>query len=324
MAWRYRERSIRSDRYIHRTNSDRIPAVRSNCSCISFLEEKYNATESKRGFIHHSQIEEVHMITHKSIIATVFVALVVIFILISCERSKQATENTSSTDLPQLQFEATGEDYLISALDELDAISDWSPGKVNAKGISIIPSRNQVSALAKTSIDTVIEDGYGATITERYTHPKGIPLITIRKSFGKGNGHVVTDTKRYISHTDYLNDNPQQSNITEVFGLSSDTIVTHVLRNGTLETYTFRLPVVTRTINPLDGSVKVSTRYAQDSMVVTEVRDGNGILSQLRRTYGSSDGSLVTRIEYADGTWRQTRTLGRSDGSILREITSGN
>jgi hypothetical protein len=89
------------------------------------------------------------MITHKSIIATVFVALVVVFILISCERSKQATENTSSTDLPQLQFEATGEDYLISALDELDAISDWSPGKANAKGISIIPSRNQVSALAK-------------------------------------------------------------------------------------------------------------------------------------------------------------------------------
>ena len=256
--------------------------------------------------------------------------LLLLFILISCERSKQATENTSSTDLPQLQFEATGEDYLISALDELDAIADWSPGKANAKGISIIPSRNQVNALAKTSIDTVIiygaltEDGYGATITERYTHPKGIPLITIRKSYGKGNGHVVTDTKRYISHTDYLNDNPQQSNITEVFGLSSDTIVTHVLRNGTLETYTFRLPVVTRTINPLDGSVKVSTRYAQDSMVVTEVRDGNGILSQLRRTYGSSDGSLVTRIEYADGTWRQTRTLGRSDGSILREITSGN
>jgi len=282
------------------------------------------------GFIHHSQIKEVHMITHKSIIATVFVALVVIVILISCERNKQATENTSSTDIPQYQFEATGEDYLISALDELDAIADWTIGNANAKGISIIPSRYQISALAKTNIDTVLiygaltEDGYGATITERYTHPKGIPLITIRKSYGKENGHVVTDTKRYISHADYLNDNPQLSNITEVFGLSSDTIVTHVLRNGTLETYTFRLPVVTRTINPLDGSVKVSTRYAQDSMVVTEVRDGNGILSQLRRTYGSSDGSLVSRTEYADGSWRQTRTLGRSDGSILREITSGN
>jgi hypothetical protein len=268
------------------------------------------------------------MITHKSITATVFVALVVIVILISCERNKQATENTSSTNVPQYQFEATGEDYLISALDELDAIADWTTGNANAKGISIIPTRNQITALAKTNIDTVIiygaltEDGYGATITERYTHPKGIPLITIRKSFGKGNGHVVTDTKRYISHTDYLNDNSQQSNITELFGLSSDTIVTHVLRNGTLETYTFRLPVVTRTINPQDGSIKVSSRFALDSMVVTEVRDGNGILSQRRKTYGRSDGSLVSRIEYADSSWRQTRTLGRSDGSILREITS--
>jgi len=284
----------------------------------------------QNGGSHHSQFKEVSMITKRSIITTAIVALVAIVILISCERSKQVTESTQSTDIPQLQFEATGEDYLISALDELDTIADWTTGNANAKGISIIPSRNQNTVLAKTNIDTVIiygaltEDGYGATITERYTHPKGIPLITIRKSYGKGNGHVVTDTKRYISHTDYLNDNAQQSNITEVFGLSSDTIVTHVLRNGTLETYTFRLPVVTRTINPLDGSVKVSTRYAQDSMVVTEVRDGNGILSQLRRTYGSSDGSLVTRIEYADGTWRQTRTLGRSDGSILREITSGN
>jgi hypothetical protein len=268
------------------------------------------------------------MITHKSIIATVFVALVVIVILISCERSKQVTESTQSTDIPQLQFEATGEDYLISALDELDAIADWSGSGANAKSLSIIPSRNQNTVLAKTNIDTVIiygaltEDGYGATITERYTHPKGIPLITIRKSYGKGNGHVVTDTKRYISHEDYLNDNPQLSNITEVFGLSSDTIVTHVLRNGTLETYTFRLPVVTRTINPQDGSIKVSSRFALDSMVVTEVRDGNGILSQRRKTYGRSDGSLVSRTEYTDSSWRQTRTLGRSDGSILREITS--
>ncbi|MGD1045366.1 MAG: hypothetical protein ABR936_08585 [Bacteroidota bacterium] len=268
------------------------------------------------------------MITHKSIIATVFVALVVIVILISCERSKQATENTSSNDTPQLQFEATGEDYLISALDEIEAIADWTNSNANLKGLSILPSMNHKAILAKTSIDTVLiyggltEDGYGATITERYTHPKGLPLITVRKSYGKENGHVVTETKRYISRSDFLNDNPQQSNITEIFGLSSDTIVTHVLRNGTLETYTFRLPVVTRTINPQDGSVKVSSRFAIDSIVVTEVRDGNGIFSQLRKTYGLSDGSLVTRTEYADNSWRQTRTLGQSDGSILREITS--
>jgi len=289
---------------------------------------KLDKTNLKWGFIHHSQIKEVRMITHKSIIAIAFVAFVVIVILISCERNKQATESSQSTDIPQYQFEATGEDYLISALDEIEAIADLSNSNVNHKGLSILPSINHKAIFAKTSIDTVLiyggltDDGYGATITERYTHPKGLPLITVRKSYGKENGHVVTETKRYISHSDFLNDNPQQSNITEVFGLSSDTIVTHVLRNGTLETYTFRLPVITRTINPQDGSIKVSSRFAIDSIVVTEVRDGNGIFSQLRKTYGLSDGSLVTRTEYADNSWRQTRTLGQSDGSILREITS--
>ena len=268
------------------------------------------------------------MITKRSIITMAIVALVAIVILISCERSKQATESTQSTDIPQYQFEATGEDYLISALDELDAIADWTNISQNAKRTSILPSRDQKTVLAKTSIDTiyiygaVTEDGYGATITERYTHPKGLLLITVRKSYGKENGHTVTETKRYISHSDFLIDNPQQSNTTEVFGLSRDTIVTHVTKNGTLETYTFRLPVVTRTINPQDGSVKVSSRFALNNMVVTEVRDGNNILEQIRRTYGQSDGGLVTRTEYADSTWRQVRTLGRADGSILREITS--
>jgi hypothetical protein len=268
------------------------------------------------------------MITHKSIIATVFVALVVVFILISCERSKQATENTSSTDLPQLQFEATGEDYLVSALEELDAIADWTSINQSTNRSLTLPTQNQKAILAKTAIDTIYiygaltSDGYGATITERYTHPKGILLITVRKSYGKENGYTVTETKRYISHSDFLNDNPQQSNTTEVFGLSRDTIVTHVTKNGTIETYTFRLPVVTRTINPQDGSVKVSSRFGLGNMVVTEVRDGNNIVEQIRRTYGQSDGGLVTRTEYADSTWRQVRTLGRADGSILREITS--
>jgi len=268
------------------------------------------------------------MITKRSIITTAIVALVAIVILISCERSKQATENSSSTDIHQYQFEATGEDYLVSALEELDAVADWTSINQSTNRSLTLPPKNQKVILAKTAIDTIYiygaltADGYGATITERYTHPKGILLITVRKSYGKENGHTVTETKRYISHSDFLIDNPQQSNTTEVFGLSRDTIVTHVTKNGTIETYTFRLPVVTRTINPQDGSVKVSSRFGLANMVVTEVRDGNNIVEQIRRTYGQSDGGLVTRTEYADSTWRQVRTLGRADGSILREITS--
>jgi hypothetical protein len=143
------------------------------------------------GGSHHSQFKEVSMITKRSIITMAIVALVAIVILISCERSKQATESTQSTDIPQYQFEATGEDYLVSALEELDAIADWTNISQNAKRTSILPSRDQKTVLAKTSIDTiyiygaVTEDGYGATITERYTHPKGLLLITVRKSYGK-------------------------------------------------------------------------------------------------------------------------------------------
>jgi hypothetical protein len=30
----------------------------------------------------------------------------------------------------------------------------------------------------------------------------------------------------------------------------------------------------------------------------------------------------VVRTEFPDGTWRQIRTRGQADGSILREVTS--
>jgi hypothetical protein len=269
------------------------------------------------------------MITMKSIFTLLLAGIVCSFLFIACESDKQSVDAESPPNSSPYQFESTGEDYLISALDEFDAIADMKNITTRANRTSNLSSQSQKQSLPKPNIDTVIvygsitPDGYGATITERYTHPKGLPLITVRKSYGKENGHVVTATKRYVSIEDYLNNNPQQSNITEIYGLSRDTIVTYVLRNGTLETYTFRLPVVTRTINPQDGSIKVSSRYGLDNMVVTEVKDGTtNIVSQLRKTYGLADGSLITRTEYADSSWRQVRTLGRSDGSILREITS--
>ena len=248
--------------------------------------------------------------------------------LISCDTKRPLTNGSSNPESPQYEFESSGEEFLISAIDEINSIADWSGDIQASRKITIAGSKDSQARLSKAGIDTVFvygaetPDGYGATVTERYTHPKGLLLITVRKSYGKENGHVVTETKRYISYSDLRNDIPQQSNVTEAYGLSRDTIVTHVLRNGTLETYTFRLPVVTRTVNPQDGSVKVSSRFALDGMVVTEVRDGSGVLSQCRKTYGQSDGSLVTRTEYADSTWRQVRTLGRDDGTILREVTS--
>ena len=250
---------------------------------------------------------------------------------VACEMRLQIPSSTNAPDIAAYEFEATGEDFLISALDEVQAIADWSESFRNgpSERLSDNTSAEKKALLTVTSTDTVyiygqvIPGGYGAVVTEKYARPKGLLLITVRKTYGKGNGHIVTETKRYASYADHRNDNPQQTNVTEMYGTQSDTIVTHVLRNGTLQTYTFRLPVVTRVVNPQDGSIRVTSRYASNGEIVSKITDGDGNLVQLRRTSGLSDGSSVSRTEYPDGSWRQVRTHGEADGTVTRETTSG-
>jgi hypothetical protein len=261
-------------------------------------------------------------------------AIIVLFltslILAACQIRLEIPSSTDASDIPKYEFEATGEDFLVSALDEIHSIADWAQS-TDAPNLSVSndAGSEQKMTLAKTSTDTaliygqIIPGGYGAVVTERYAYPKGLLLITIRKTYGKENGHVVTETKRYASHEDFRNENPQQTNITEIFGHQKDTIVTYVLRNGRLETYTFRMPVITKVVNPQDGSIRVTTRYASGGAIISKVTDGDGSLVQLRRSYGQADGSTITRTEYPDGSWRQVRTVGQADGTILRETTSG-
>jgi hypothetical protein len=249
----------------------------------------------------------------------------------ACEMRLQIPSSTNAPDIEAYQFEATGEDFLISALDEVQAIADWSDSFQNGLSprLSELTSAEKKAFLVVTSTDTIyiygqtIPGGYGAVVTERYARPKGLLLITVRKTYGKGNGYIVTETKRYASYADHRNDNPQQTNVTEMYGTQTDTIVTHVLRNSTLQTYTFRLPVITRVVNPQDGSIRITSRYASNGEIVSKVTDGDGNLVQLRRSYGQSDGSTVTRTEYPDGSWRQVRTHGEADGKVTRESTSG-
>jgi hypothetical protein len=241
----------------------------------------------------------------------------------------------SGPDQPGLgPFESTGEEFLISALDEIELIAGATGGAPArtadpASRWSRLPAKSGKRLIHAGATDStyiygeLTPDGYGAVVTERHAYPKGILLITVRKSYGKPPSRTVTETKRYISQSDFLKDSMQQSNITEVYGLSQDTIVTHVERNGTIETYTFRLPVVSSVTNPRDGSVRVTTRYAVSGSVVSDVRDGSGSFIQLRKTSGSSDGSLNTYTLYGDSTWRNVRSIGKSDGSVYREITSG-
>lgn len=262
-----------------------------------------------------------------TVVALFFVALA----FAGCETNNQLTQTSQPPDIGKYDFEATGEDYLISALEEVQAIADWSQFYRNGPSANLSENTTAIPrmTLAKTATDTVyiygqiIPGGYGAVVTERHAHPKGLLLITVRKTYGKGNGHIVTETKRYVSYRDHRNDNPQQTNVTEMFGLQADTIVAHVLRNGTLETYTFRLPVITKVVNPQDGSIRVTSRYASNGAIVSKVQDGGGNLVQLRRSYGQADGSTVTRTEFPDASWRQVRTHGEADGTITRETTSG-
>jgi hypothetical protein len=272
----------------------------------------------------------------KKIILLAFIFSLIAFIQNGC-KNDHLLNAPKDTKPPDYQFETTGEEFLISALDELQSITDYfekNPGFSNAnfnlESLSkTLPSSKHKLLFAKPNTDSiyiygeVTPDGYGAVVTERHAYPKGILLITVRKSYGKPPTKMVTQTKRYITYADFLNDTTQQSNITEMYGLSYDTIVTHVTRNGVIETYTFRLPVINRVVNPQDGSIRVTIRYGAAGAIFSEVRDGDDNLIQVRETYGESDGAIITYTEYPDASWRNLRVIGQADGSVLRETTSG-
>ena len=268
--------------------------------------------------------------------ATPIAILVAGVVLLSdgCKRESVPDSPVDRSLAPQVQ--ASGEEFLIGFVDELDAIADavGQPGKSSPSRDRPGPFGNAAGGarrivISSTTTDTtfiygeITPDGFGAVVTERHQYPKGLLLITVRKTHGKAQGRIVTETRKYISFADLQRDSAQQSTVTDVYALSGDTIVTHLLRNGILETYTFRLPVVTRVVNPRDGSVRITSRFGSGGAVVSEVRDGNGSLIQLRRNSGLADGSILNYTQFADSTWRNVRTVGQADGSVFHEITSG-
>jgi hypothetical protein len=218
---------------------------------------------------------------------------------------------------------AGGEEFFLSAIEAIEEITDPSAGALLERGAFAKRPLRATAADTTYVYGEVTPQGYGAVVTERHAYPKGILLITVRRSYGTSASHLVTETRRYTSDAAFLADSAEQTNVTEVYGLSADTIVTHVDRNGLVETYTFRLPVVTRVTNPADGSVRVTTRYADAGAVISEVRDGAGLLVSRRLSTGAADGAIISTISYADSTWRSTRTVGQADGSVLRDVTSG-
>jgi hypothetical protein len=219
---------------------------------------------------------------------------------------------------PAIAVESTPQDFLINLLNELDAIAEWTgPG-------TTLPG-NTGTLLGKADAESVYVygeltlEGYGAVVTERHAYPKGMLLITVRKTYGMPQGHIASEVKRYTSAEALRRGEAQQTSQTEVYGTSRDTIVTRVLSNGISETYTFRLPVITATVAASAELSRTRIRFGQGGEVVVETRDGLGRLIQTQRSRGEADGTLLTRTEYPDGSWREARSVGRGDGTIYRE-----
>jgi hypothetical protein len=73
----------------------------------------------------------------------------------------------------------------------------------------------------------------------------------------------------------------------------------------------------------VNQTVRITSRFASAGSVVTEVTDENQAL--IRRTTSSAlaTGALQTRTDLPDESWRVVVSLGRQDGSILRETVTG-
>lgn len=247
-----------------------------------------------------------------------FVLLILAGVLLAGCRRDAADSTVEPTDDQTIVPTESPQDLLIAAIKNVEDLADWS-------GPARFTGSSAREVLLKTADDTtfiygeVTTEGLGAVVTERHTYPRGILLITVTKSYGNAAGRIVSDVKRYVSRESFLNDDPASWSTTELFALTRDTIITHVSRNGLQETYSFRLPVLTGTIASTPEASRQNLRFARDHKIVTETRDGNGALLQTRESSAMPDGSLITFTLYSDGTWRNARTLGRADGSILRE-----
>jgi hypothetical protein len=245
----------------------------------------------------------------------------VVLLFIGCRR--ETVHPTEPGQSPMIETPETGEQLLFDAIDEMTAIAEWSgtAGSQTA-GEGVPPRFGKSSGDSVFVYGTVTSGGLGVVVTERHTHPKGLLLITVRKSYGSP-GRIVSEVKQFDSYENFRSDQPQQTTTTEVRPALRDTIITYVLRNGITETYTFRLPVVTRVTDQVNRTVRITSRYASAGSVVTEVTDENQAL--IRRTTSSalSTGALQTRTDLPDGSWRVVISLGKEDGSILRETVTG-
>lgn len=257
--------------------------------------------------------------THsKTDIATAVLLSLVSFLLLSITgcRKDLSTAPDSSTGGSSSLSESIGKEYLVAVLDELDAIA----------AAEIPVSRMTFAKSTAESVfvyGAVSPTGTGMVVTERHTYPKGILLITVKKSYGGADGRIVSGTWKYTSPANMAAGNADEWSVTEVYAAVADTIITKVTKSTGTETYTFTLPVVTVSVNTSTDVTQTTTRKAVGHAVVSEIMDEDGALVKRTTSLGLASGAVRTLTEQSDGSWRDVVTLGQADGSVLKTVTTG-
>jgi len=168
----------------------------------------------------------------------------------------------------------------------------------------------------------------GAIVTDVKEYIKGLPFWSRSVVLGHAPlpyqtyGYVETTKKAYNREVDWNNDIWDDKKVTTTRGdtlwieeLSNtiEVIVSTYTHNDRNFSYTFQSPVINRGT----GGTNIKKGLA-DGRVTTRYERNDGTWENTVYTWGGSDGSY-TRTEYPDGSWEQTRILGMSDGSVLKE-----
>ena len=93
----------------------------------------------------------------------------VAILLAACQTDSHLTQPSAPPDISKYEFEATSEDFLISALDEVHAIANWADTFTNGPNLFVSndASATKKMTLTKTASDTVYIYGQadGSTVT---------------------------------------------------------------------------------------------------------------------------------------------------------------
>ena len=260
-------------------------------------------------------------------------------------------------DLIDLRFRAPGGANGVAAARVASSAKSASvslPG-----GSSTAAALSSMSAMVDTTTYTGVYDAAntkGYLLTMQYRQPQGVGVWQARVQHARNVGGldaVETVTLTFLTYADldafvtaldggaipYLvgtSDDAEASfasydtwRVAQVYSPAEGEAVVSYANAELRESVTVREPVVTRNTNGTgtvrdggpDGSVR--TRYYGADFAVDAQGAVTGTLLRTLTTAGdAADGSVVSRNDYPDASFRQTKQRG-GDGVVIRENTEG-